>query len=325
MSFKVHNTQSYLTDEAAAYLADNDCEIVGFCNWVEYPEPEQLVCRDISGIDAVVAGGEPYTNKVFDAADRLKIVARTGAGYDAIDLDAATAHGVWVTNTPDATSPAVADFSLSLILCLLRKTHIMAQDMKQGVWRKICGRELGGLTLGIVGTGSIGKEVIRRASGFNASILAYDVEPDQTFASELQFDYVPLDDLVSRSDIVSLHVPLSKETTGLIDRRRLGMMRNTAYIVNTSRAPVIDREALLEALNSGAIAGAALDVHDPAPCKPDDPLVLHENVLATPWCAYNTEEAIARICMSAARDIVTVLHGGTPAYPLNCIVGPAGA
>jgi len=319
MTFRIQNTWPYLTQEALDHLAENGCQI-SYRRWAGLSEDE--ICREIRGLDAVIAGGEQYTRRVFESADRLKIVARVGAGFDHVDVTAATECGVWVTNTPGANSPAVAEFTIAVILSLLRNIHGMAQDMKRGLWQRFCGRELGEMTLGIVGAGSIGRKVIKRAKGFGTRILANDIAPDYGFAAEWQFKYVPLEELMAHSDVVSLHVPLDESTKGFIDARRLRLMKKRAYLVNTSRAPVVDRVALLELLQSGKIAGAALDVHDPVPCAPDDPLVLLDNVLATPWSAFNTEASIARMSITAAREVIAVLQGQVPRYPVNKVAGP---
>lgn len=313
MPLKVTNTQPALTQEARMLLAENGCEV---SDCVLSKLTEDQFCQHIRGVHAVIAGGEKWTARVFAAADKLKIVARYGVGYDRVDLVAATRHGVWVTNTPGATSPAVADLTVGLILCLLRHIPQMVQDMKEGRWQPIRGRELGSLTLGIVGAGSIGREVIKRTRGFGTRVLACDVAPDQEFAAAWQVQYVPLDDLLSQSDIVSLHVPLNRDTRGLIDARGIALMKKNAYLVNTARAPVVDKEALLKALQTKAIAGAALDVWSPDPCAPDDPLLL-DNVIATPWTASRTEEGATRMSIAAAREVVTVLHGGSPRSAVN--------
>ena len=314
MSFSVINTQEYLTEEARAYLEENDCQIRE-CVLAELTEDE--FCRQIPGIEAVISGGERWTEKVFQDADKLKIIARVGAGYDKIDLSAASKHGVWVTNTPGATSHAVADFTLGLILCLLRNIPVMAQDMKKGNWKQFRGKELGSLTLGIVGTGSIGQEVIKRARGFGARVLAMDIAPDHQFAEKWQVQYLPLDELMAQSDIVSIHVFLNEKTRGLIDEPRLKLMKEQSYLINTSRAAVVEKEALLKVLKAKEITGAAIDVHDPAPCSPDDPLVHLDNVIATPWTAYNTKEAVMRMCRAATHDVVSVLRGEVPKFPVN--------
>lgn len=315
MSSTVINTEEYLTEEARACLEENGCQVRD-CALQRLTEDE--LCQKIRGIDAVIGAGSIWwTEKVFQSADKLKIVARTGVGYETIDLSAASKYGIWVTNTPGAPSYAVADFTLGLILCLLRKIPAMAQDMKNGKWKQFCGRELRSLTLGIVGVGSIGREVIKRARDFGAKILAYDIVQDHEFAEEWQVQYVPLDELIAQSDVVSLHVPLNEKTKGLIDQRRLKLMKKQSYLVNTSRPAVVEKEALVKALEARKIVGAAIDVHDPAPCQPDDPLVLLDNVIATPWTAYKTDEAIARMSITAAKDVVTVLHGGVPEFPVN--------
>ena len=315
MAFTVVNTSAYLTDEARAHLAENACR-------VEDRRLARLTDEDyraaMRGVAGVIAGGpELWPEKAFELAGALKIIARTGVGVDNVDLAAATEHGVWVTNTPTATSTAVADFTLGLILSLLRNIPAMARDMKRGEWNQFCGRELGSLTLGVIGTGSIGREVVIRATGFGARILAYDILPDDEFAEKWQLEYVGLDELMAQSDVISLHVPLTGETRGLIDERRLGLMKMSSYLVNTSRPAVVDKEALVAALKARSIAGAAIDVHDPAPCRPDDPLVALDNVIATPWTAYKTQECISRMCITAARDVVAVLHGDRPRFPVN--------
>ena len=318
MSFAVINTAAYMTEEALSFLEENGCRVIDR-ELAGLREDE--FCREIGGIDAVIADGERYSEKIFEAADRLKIVARTGAGYDRVNTVAASKHGIWVTTTPGATSNGMADFTLGLILCLLRNIPAMAQEMKEGVWKGFVGRDLASMTLGIVGAGSIGREVIKRAKAFGADILAHDIQADNQFAREWGVTYVSLDELMAKADIVSLHVSLNEETRGLIDQTRLKLMKRESYLVNTSRPTVVDKEALIKALAEKKIAGAAIDVHEPEPVSPDDPLVLLDNVIATPWTAYNTKEGSARMCITAARDVVTVLQGGVPKFPVNKLEG----
>ncbi|MCC7447914.1 MAG: phosphoglycerate dehydrogenase [Anaerolineae bacterium] len=314
MPFAVTSTVGYLTPEARRYLEDNGCAVT---ERDFGPLTEDELCRAVHGIEGIVAAGDWYTAKVFQAADRLKIVARTGAGYDTIDLQAATRCGVWITNTPGANSDAVADLTVALMLCLLRNIPTMVQDMKAGRWNQLAGRELGNVTIGITGTGYIGRAVIKRVAGFGSQILAYDVQPDSEFARQLSVQYVPLDDLMTQADIVSLHVSLSDSTRHMIDERRLKLMKPSAYLVNTSRPGIVDKAALIRALEARTIAGAAIDVHDPAPTTADDPLVRLDNVIATPWVGYKTQDAIDRMCIAAAQDVVTVLRGGRPRFPVN--------
>lgn len=320
MPFKVINTQKYFTDEARAYLDKYDCQLTDCFIPQDYPltgSIEDQYSKAVIESNAVIAGGEFYNDQVYGAGENLKIVARTGAGVDHVDLKGATYNGIWVTNTPLATGPAVSDFTLGLILCLLRNIQVVAQDMKNGKWKRFCGRELGSLTLGIIGTGAIGREVIKRARVFGGKILAFDIAPDEAFAAQYEVEYVSLDELMADSDIVSIHVPQNEHTTGLVDRQKLDLMKKEAYIINTSRSKVIDNQALIETLEAKKIAGAAIDVHDPAPCDPDDPLVMLDNVLATPFTAYYTSECAARMSITVAKDVVAVSQGKVPSFPVN--------
>ena len=314
MLFSVIDSTPFFTDEAKAYLQEHGCRIK-CCKLAGLSEDEFR--RTIQGVQAVIDGGEHWNAEMFDRAEDLKILARRGVGYDSVDVDAAARNGVWVTNTPGATDHAVADFALGVIICLLRNIPSAAQDMKKGQWHRFRGRELRSLTVGIIGTGAIGKEVIKRVRGFGGKVLAYDIAVDRAFAEQWSVQYVPLDELLGRSDVVSLHCSLNERTKGLLNAQNLKLMQKNAYLVNTSRAQVVDKQALVEVLKAGKISGAAIDVHDPAPCPPNDPLVALDNVIATPWTAYNTEESVSYMCMTAATDTVTVLQGGTPRFAVN--------
>ena len=304
----------FITHEARDHFDTIDCEIIE--SYLTNLEENEL-CEILRGADAVIAGGEYYNERVFQAAENLKIVARLGAGYDHVDLESATKHGVWVTTTPGATSNAVADFTLGLILMITRNIHGMAKDMDAGRWNQFKGLELAESTLGIIGAGSIGKEVIKRARGFGTYILAYDINPDEAFAKEWSVKYVALDELVSESDIISIHTSYNEGTRHIIDKNRLNLMKHTAYLINTSRAEVIEKNALIEFLKAKKIAGAAIDVHDAYPCSPDDPLVHLDNVIATPWSAYNTNGSVEKMCITATEEAVAVLQGDKPRFPVN--------
>lgn len=314
MAFKVINTESFLIEPARSHLETNDCEVIEN-HLAEISQDE--FCEAIRGIEGVVSGGELYTPRVFEAADKLKVIARIGAGYDKIDLDAATKHGVWVCNTPGVNRHAVADLALALILNVARGIPTMMNEMKAGKWRAITGMELSTATVGVVGTGWIGREMVKRLVGCGSTVLVYDVVQDAEFAEENGCEYVPLDDLLSRSDIVTLHCALTDESRGMMDARRLALMKPTAYLVNTSRPEVIDKDMLINALKTGVIAGAGIDVHDPHPAAPDDPLVHLDNVIATPWCAGYSHDAVRAMCMGACEEVVRVLHGEAPFWPVN--------
>ncbi len=314
MPYKVTWGVEFITSEARDHFSKIDCEIIK-SNLNNLGE--EALGEILHDADAVIAGGEYYTEKVFKAAEKLKIVARVGAGYDHVDLESATRNGVWVTTTPGANSNAVADFTLGLILMITRNIHGMAGDMKDGNWNQFRGLELAESTLGIIGAGLIGKEVIKRARAFGTHVLAHDINTDKAFAVKWSIKYVDLDELVTKSDIISIHTAYNEGTRHLIDEKRLQFMKPGAYLINTSRPGVVDKDALIEVLKSKKIAGAAIDVHDSYPCLPDDPLVQLENVIATPWSAYNTNGSIENMCLEATKDAVSVLQGNKPRYPVN--------
>ena len=274
-------------------------------------------CQELSTAAAVVAGGECYSATAFDAARALKIVARHGVGVDHVDLEAAAQHGVWVTNTPGATNHAVAEFTIGLILSVLRHIPTMASDIKQGIFVRTQGEELGRLPIGVIGAGGIGKEVIRLARSFGAKALACDIHHDEQFANQYQVAYLSLDQLLQQADIVTLHCGLDDSTHEMIGERQLKLMKPRALLVNTARPEIIDREALVACLEGKGIAGAAIDVWETAPVPVDDPLLRMENVLATSWSAFNTVGAVETMCRVAAEEIARVLQGEQPLHAVN--------
>lgn len=320
MAFRVINTQTFFTEEARAHLVENGCEVVDCFIPVNYmldSSSQDEYSRAVMGADGIVAGGEHYTDKILDDIEKLKIIGRCGAGIDHVDIAGATKNGIWVTNTPGATNGAVSDLAICLMMCLLRDVPRMAQDMKEGKWKQFQGRELGAVTVGIIGTGAIGRETVKKVRGFGSEVIAYDVIEDKEFAEQWQVQYVELEELMGRADIVSLHCPFNEHTANLLDERLLRSMKKTAFLVNTSRPGVIDKIALEKVLKEKVIAGAGLDVHDPVPCGPNDSLVMLDNVIATPWAAYFSDQSAAKMSLGAAEDVVRVLNGERPRFPVN--------
>jgi phosphoglycerate dehydrogenase-like enzyme len=193
----------------------------------------------------------------------------------------------------------------------------MIQAMKAGHWQSVRGRELSSMTVGVLGAGSIGKRVIELLHGFGSRILTHDLQADSEFAQHWKCEYVSLETLMRESNIVTIHCSLNDTTRGLIGLRELNWMKADAYLVNTARPHIVDYAALLGKLQRREIAGAAIDVHDPAPCSPDDILVSLDNVLPTSWSAYNTSEAIADMSRRATEDLVAVLQNRAPRNPVN--------
>ncbi len=257
---------------------------------------KSIVARD--NPDVIISGAEPISANVLASSENLSLIMKHGVGVDNIDLDAATSLGIAVANAPGTNTDAVADFTIAVILSLLRHIVPAAESTKAGEWNRYLGNELGRQTVGVVGTGRIGKAVIRRLSGFGSQILAYDIYQDASLIKKFGVRYVKLEELLSQADVVTLHLPLLPETRNLLGREELRMMKKTAVLVNIARGELIDEPALAEALAEGWIAAAGLDVFAVEPPK-GNPLLSLENVLATPHiAAYTTEamEAMDRMC-----------------------------
>lgn len=265
--------------------------------------------------DAVLMRGNPPIGKVLlELAPNLKVIAKHGAGVDSVDLAAATASGIAVLVAGDANAPAVAEHTMALILAVGRDLVLLDSSVRKGEWARGAyqGREIAGRTLGIVGFGRIGRRVAGMAGCFGLTVVALPRRPG-TVDPGLAREAASLDALLTESDIVSLHLPLTADTASLIDRRALGLMKSGALLVNTGRGGLVDEAALAEALTSGRLAGAALDTLAEEPPRPDSPLLHAPNLLVTPHVAAMTGAAIARMGIGAAQNIVDVLTGNGPA------------
>lgn len=275
--------------------------------------PEELIAR-VGDYDAlVVRSGTKVTRKVLEEGKRLKAVARAGVGLDNIDLEAARERGVTVFNTPEAPSNAVAELVLGLVLAVARGIPHGDAGLKAGRWekKKLMGFELSGKTLGVIGFGRIGYALARKAVCLGMRVLAYDVVLDKLMdhVREAGAEASDMDTLLRESHIVSIHVPLLPQTRHLIGREEIAKMRRGAILVNASRGGVVDEEALMEALDSGHLAGAALDVFESEP-HPNPRLVGRSNVVCTPHIGSQTVEAQRANGVLVARKLVELLGGG---------------
>lgn len=275
--------------------------------------------RALTGADAVVAALDWFTEEVFRALPRLKLVSRWGVGYDAIDLSAATRAGVIVTNTPGVLDETVADLALALLLGCARRIDTSAASMHAGEWRPEWGGDVHGKTLGLVGCGRIGLAVARRAKGFNLRVLAFDLFPKPE-AKALGVDFVTLDELLAQADFVSLHAAVTDQSRGMIGEPQLRRMKPTAFLINTARGALIDEGALVNALNAGRLAGAALDAFCAEPLARDHPLRSARNVLLTPHIASLTTDNGRRISDVAAQTVLDVMAGRVPRNVVNADV-----
>lgn len=258
----------------------------------------------------IVRGRTKVTQSILEAAPKLKVVGRAGVGVDNIDLAAAQSRGVTVVNAPTATTIAVAEHTLALMLSLIRHVPRADTTMKSGLWekKKLVGTELNSKTLGIIGMGNIGSGVAQRAAAFGMQILGYDPFLQNEHISQRGAEPVSLNDLYARADFISLHIPLSPQTRNLINGQTIGYMKRGVYLICAARGGVIDETALLNALESGQIAGAALDVFSQEP-PGLTALVAHPNVVATPHIGAQTAEAQVRAAVDISEEVLAALMG----------------
>ena len=289
------------------------------------PPPDELVAQ-LADADAMLCVGSRMDKAVLDkVGKRLKIIANWGVGYNNIDADYAAQKGIMVTNTPDVLTETTADLSWAILMAVARRVveadaHVRAGKFQGFAPFTMLGADVWGKTIGIIGFGRIGQAVGRRALGFGMKVLYYDsrrLAPEKE--RELSATYADVDTLIKESDFVSLHVPLIDETHHLINASRLKAMKPTAFLVNASRGPVVDEQALLDALREKTIAGAALDVFEKEPAVTPGLLEL-PNVVLTPHVASNTQEANARMAHGAMRNVARALAGN---YPALSLVNPA--
>src|SRR5438105_5286087 len=262
----------------------------------------------------------PVTRRLIHELTRCRVIARFGIGVDMIDLDAATEHGILVCNTATYCLDEVSNHAMGLLLMLNRGLLHDVDAVRSGGWFRANGvapRRLQGQRLGLVGLGNIGRLVARKARGFGMDVVAYDPYLRRQHQAVDGTPLVDLDELLASSNIVSIHCPLNALTRHLIGRRELELMRSDAYLINTSRGPVVDQAALTEALKKARIAGAGLDVFEVEPLPADDPLRKLDNVILTPHSASWSVESAAECRRVAVEHVVTVLRGGVPADVVN--------
>lgn len=282
--------------------------------------------RLAEGAEVLVAGMAPLTRQFFSALPGLNGVIRLGIGVDSVDLDAATDLGIVVANVPDFCSEEVAEHTLGLILAVTRKIALADRRARRGEWvpgmdallRPM--RRLSGQTLGLIGLGKIGRSVARKARGLGLKVIAFDPHVTAEVASAAGIPLLSLETLLAQADILSLHVPVTVETQGLINTRALGLLKPDAILINTARGPVVDEAALAQALASGRLAGAGLDVLQQEPLRIPHPLADFENVVFTCHYASLSEESYATMRQEVSTQAVQILHGEFPAHLVNLAV-----
>ncbi|MEV7091013.1 C-terminal binding protein [Streptomyces sp. NPDC093085] len=286
--------------------------------------PEELVAA-CAGADAVINQYAQLTAEVIGALPKVRVISRYGIGLNTIDVDAATAAGIIVANVPDGSLEDVSDHTSALILALARGLGPYRASLAADGWDYTVAAplfRLRGRTLGLLGFGRIPQYVARKLAGFGLRVLASDPYADPAVAAGLGVELVDTETLLRAADFVSVHTPLTPETTGLLGAEAFALMKPTAYLVNTARGPVIDQDALVAALESGRIAGAGLDVFATEPLPAGHPLRTLPNVLLSPHCAWYSEDSEAEIRTKAARNVVEVLTGAPLTYHVNKDVVP---
>jgi len=294
-----------LTDAADTEVWPND----------EPPTTEQLLEKVVEADGILTNIMDRIDADVFQAAHRLKVVSQLGVGVDNIDVAEATRRGVLVGNTPGVLAKATADIAFGLLMSAARRISEGDRWLRAGNWKMQyhpmvwLGAEVHGATLGIVGMGQIGVEMAKRARGFDMRVIYYSRTRKPELESELGMEYFEPSDLLSTADFVTLHIPLTLETRHFIGERELQLMKPTAILINAARGAVVDSQALYTALKEGWISGAALDVTDPEPILPDDPLLSLDNLVITPHIGSASIDSRRRTCLLAARNVVAGIQG----------------
>lgn len=295
-----------IAEEGVKLLKENGLEVVDLTS-----VPKEELSKHVGELDAIIIRSATKVRKeIIDAAKNLKVIGRAGVGLDNVDVDYARSKGIKVINTPGATSISVAELTIGLILAVMRKIAYADREMRNGAWpkKKCKGIEMYGKTLGIIGIGRIGREVAKRAKAFGMKVIYYDVfKLTDEQAKELGVEYKELDTLISESDVISLHVPLLPETKHLINKERIEMMKDGAILVNAARGGIVDEEALYEALKSGKLYGAALDVYESEPVK-ESKLFELDNIVLTPHIGAQAKEGQTRAGVEIAQKIVEELN-----------------
>ena len=294
-------------DSAKKILEDAGIEITNISVNFDQAEFERIIPE----FDALIIGAHDFSEADMERCPKLKIICKHGVGLDNIHVNKAKELGLAVCNAPGTNSNAVADLALGLMLSVCRKISHSAALVREGVWKSHIGEDVCGKTLGLLGFGAIAKGVARRARGFGMKILAYD-----PFVTQLPEEFegwvelCDMDKVITSCDILSVHIPLTPETKNTISTAELAKMKQGSYVINTARGGIVNEMALYEALKSGHLNGAAMDVVESEPMTPDHPLLSLDNVVVTPHIAMYSKEAINAVSLICAENVVACLTGG---------------
>jgi len=302
------------SDKPMKMLTEKGYEIQ--LNDIGRPYKKEEMLNLVSDIDGIIMGIDELSAEIIEKANKLKVISRYGTGLDNIDINMATNKKIIVTNTPTANLDAVADLTFGLILSLARRIPEADKKTKSGKWEKIIGKSVWKKTVGIIGLGNIGKQVVKRAKGFEMNILVFDIVEDKKFAQKFGIKYVNLEELLRKSDYITIHIPLNDATRNMISYEEFEKMKKGAFLINTSRGGIVDEEALYDALRNNKLRGAALDVYNSEPPR-ESTLKELDNVIMTPHIGAYTEEAIENMSIQAAQNLIDVLEGREPQNRVN--------
>lgn len=300
-------------------VLDVDAELWDF----ETPPPYETLLEKVPGkVGLLCLLTDRIDEQLMDAGAELKVISQIAVGYDNIDVEGAAQRGIRVGNTPGVLTDATADFTFALLMAAARRIGEGIDYVRDGSWvtwglTTLLGGDVYGATLGIIGFGRIGRAVAQRARGFNMKILYYDRERDLNAEREYGAEFRNLNELLIEADYVSLHVSLNENTRGMIGAQELKLMKSSAVLINTARGPIVDKEALYNALKEGQIAYAALDVTVPEPIPADDKLLSLPNVIVVPHIASATITSRTKMCLMAVENLVAGVNGEPLPYPVS--------
>lgn len=296
-------------DAPVERLVDAECEVT--TNKKGRPFTEKEIIEESKGADALVVGTDKVTRKVIDNLDdSIKIIAKHGVGFDSIDLEAARDKNIFVTNVPGSNSREVADLAIGFLLSMARNIPVSNKELREGIWNKRMGISMSGKTIGVVGTGAIGLEVIKRTVGFDMKVLAFDLK-ENSEAISLGAEYVDKERLLRDSDFITLHVPNTSKTHHFIGENEIKLMKDNVLIVNSARAGLVDYTALNEALTEGTVRGYATDDYEEEPTPYLD-IFDHDNVVLSPHIGATTLDANLVMGNGVADCVLAIKNGNRP-------------
>ena len=302
--------------EAKKMLVENGFEVIEYI--LGRPFTFDEIKGEIHDVDAVIAGADTWNEDVFKVAPKLKVISRFGVGVDNIDLDKAREYGIKVTNAKGMNAIAVAELAVGLILGAIRNIPNLNDSTHKGNWVRFMGIDLKGKRVGLLGYGAIARQVAKMLKGFDVELFAFDKYPDREMAFEQGVCLTGMEEILRKCDVVSMHLPSTKETYHIMGNKEFAMMKDGAYFINTARGALIDEKALHDALKSGRLTAAAIDVYGVEPAEASNPLIRLDNIICTSHIASETFDTYAKVSLATAQAIIDVIiYNKTPENLLN--------